>query len=265
MNKVLILLSVIVFTVSCNQDIDLKLPPYQSKIVVECYLIDGLPMICSLQESELYTAPFGVNLINDAEVVISHNGINDTLANISFFSTLLGITFNYTSLNLLQVDYNSEYTLTIKDKKGRTVTGKTMILPPVPIDTLFTIKNEKNQYAINFTITDPPEARNFYRHVSQRPRLNERRITDFTVEDQLFNGQKFNFFTFGNPYEAGDTVVTALYNVNEDYFNYIRSVGGAIRSNLNPFAQTSSIQSNVNGGVGIFTSLNADVQINIIR
>ncbi len=74
---------------------------------------------------------------------------------------------------------------------------------------------------------------------------------------------------FGTGYDLteGDTVISAVYHITKDYYNYVESVQAAVFGNLNPFAQPSPIKSNVSGSgnpLGIFTCLVYDRDMTII-
>ena len=57
--------------------------------------------------------------------------------------------------------------------------------------------------------------------------------------------------------ERGMIYVT-LMHLTPEYYNYLTSINNAISANGNPFAQPASIQSNIHGGIGIFTGLSYD-------
>src|SRR6478609_8996865 len=66
---------------SCNmqKDVDLKLPPYENQMLVECYLAPGKPFRLSILESVSYLANPFPPTVDSAFVTITHNGIVDTL------------------------------------------------------------------------------------------------------------------------------------------------------------------------------------------
>src|SRR5688572_22282784 len=140
----------LVFT-ACNleQDIDIDMPEHEPKLVVESYLIPGLPFGLSLSESVAYTDTSAYPLISDATVVISYNGISDTL-----YEDSPG---NYLSKKKVPFDFESTFFLYVRDQKGREITGKTTIHPPTFVDSVKYVFNKKGKAATVVYFTDSTE------------------------------------------------------------------------------------------------------------
>lgn len=263
----LFILSAFLYSCNMEKEIDLKLPEYTSKMVVECYLEPGKPYQLSLLQSETYFAAPGLPpTIDSAFVTITHNGIVDSLKFDPVLDPFTNKFHNYRSLNIVPADYDSEFTLYIEDRRGRIVTGKTKILKPVKIDTVEFIFNEDSMaYAIT-KFTDNSSTSNYYRYMVLRvpypptatPEV-EAPVTSFTIEDAFFETSSI-VLGHGSRYQLEniDSVTVALYHISEDYFDFLESVGAARDANGNPFGQPASIRSNVVGALGIFTGLAYD-------
>lgn len=168
-------------------------------------------------------------------------------------------------------DYNTSFELLVKDTKGRVITGSTTLPPLIPIDSVLTPYNDAKTKAYTLTQFRDPAEPNFYRRIVRRrvsqydtireggaivrvdsSRRNEL-YQDFTVSDDIFNGGNSAFGT-GFDFKAGDTVSFELHSIPAAYYQYSESVQGASQANGNPFGVPALIQSNVKGGIGIFTA-----------
>jgi hypothetical protein len=71
-----------------------------------------------------------------------------------------------------------------------------------------------------------------------------------------FDGKIFPLIT-GYRFEKGKKIIVRFFHIEQQYYQYLRAISAADRSNGNPFAQPSTIRSPMEGnGYGIFTSLN---------
>ncbi len=273
-NELLLLISVLSFLViiaSCDlqKDIDVELPPYESELVLECYLEPGQPYRLLLSESQDYFNSSTDNpLIQNATVVITHQGVMDTLPNGAFFDFVFNKFYNFQSQKIVPFNYYEDFSISIMDDRGRALTGTTQIIEPVEVDSMILQFNTTDTAALVLSyFVDPPEEDNWYRrqlHVGETidgGRLDQDFITDDNLETD--DGQ----FVFGSAfdYTFGDTLYTTLYHIDEPYFNFLQSVFDAINANGNPFATPAQIRSNVEGGIGIFTGLSYDRDTLIVQ
>jgi Domain of unknown function (DUF4249) len=255
-----ILLPSCCFLMACSQAIDLNLPVYEPKMVIEFYLEDKQPLRCLLQESVTYTDITPSQLIDDALVVLSHQGKNDTLTNQRLVDRKMGKAYNYANTKIFQAQLDVVYELYIKDKRGREMRGETKFLRAIPIDSVV-YKLKEDSVSAGMLFKDPAQEVNYYRLVAypEREIIREQDTWDISLRDLIFNGQSFSFFT-GYSFAKGDTIVGRLYNLTADHFEFSESVQHAQRANGNPFAQPANIRSNVVGGLGIFTAITFDEQ-----
>jgi hypothetical protein len=244
-------LFLLLFLWGCNKKIDLKLPAYESKLVIEMYLEPGKPFRCVLQESTSYLSPPGNPLMNNALVTVSYNGKQDTLINEASIDTLSQKRFNYTGKNKVVYDENTTFSLFAKDISGRTLRSVARFLRPVSIDSVtFAFDKEDTAQAAIF-FRDPP-GENFYRfYTSNQSRKREQ---TYRVNDLLFDGKPFTLFS-NFTFARQDTVTFRLYHLTPEHYNFLESVQNARTANFNPFVQPSLIKSNVEGGIGVFTTV----------
>jgi len=263
--KNLSLILVLALVCACNQTIKLDLPTHNSQLVVEFYLENAMPLRCLLQESVSFTAPPQNPLIQGATVIVSYNGTSDTLKYGIAIDTLTQKIYNYTAKKILIAQPNTTYNLSIRDTKGRVLTGSTHFISPVPIEKFDYVFNPKDSVSVGIFFRDPANVDNFYRAIAykQKPRIQINERADIQLADLTFSGQLFGFYT-DYVFTKKDTIAMRLYSLLPEHYTYAESIEDAARANLNPFAQPATLRSNVKGGLGIFTTLNFDEKKDII-
>lgn len=262
---------------ACNLDqpIDLQLPEYESRLVVECYLEPGEPFSLLLTRSSGYFDPFGVNgnqllsslLEGGARVRIKLGSQVYRLDNTLTLNRFTGKFFNY-SLDLpVPEAYDEPFELEIVTSAGALITARTQLLPTVPIDSIvIEFEEEEKEKARALTyFTDIPGQTNYYRRMLHEGSLDSLPFQDFTTSDRVVE----DVVVFGTSYafESGDSIINTLFHISEDYYNFLESVQGAIQANGNPFAQPSPILTNIESDIdafGVFTTLTYDRQLTII-
>jgi hypothetical protein len=256
-NKIAIIF--ILLITACNQNIDLKLPTYEPKLVLEFYLEDKMPIRCLLQESVSYTASATPRLIENALVILSYEGTQDTLLNIPFFDENTEKLYNYTNPKIFQAQADVLYEVYVKDTEGREMRGQTRFITPIPIDSLVYRANAIDSISAGLIFTDPLSEANFYRLIAYEERADFKieNSSDIQLRDIAFEGQQFSFFT-GPNFARQDTIIGRLYHLTKEHYDFVESAQNARVANGNPFAQPADIRSNVSGGLGIFTSINFD-------
>ena len=262
---------------ACNleKEVDIELPPYDRQPVVECYLEPGKPFRLLLTSSYSFFDPFGLDsnflqktLLQGATVTISYNNEVVTLANVPALETNPFKIYNYTSQAIVPATPGIEYTLNITLPDGKNVTGKSTMLPLVPIDSIRVEWNTENDTLARMLtyITDDQSQENYYRRLLNYSTLDSVPDQDFLVSDRISTTK---LIAFGTGYEraVGDTVFNSIFHISKDYYDYYESVQLAVFGNINPVAQPSPIKSNVSGTgnpLGIFTCLVYDRDTTII-
>lgn len=241
-----------------QKNVTIDLPAYEQGLVVECYLEKGKPMRVLLTESSSYFDSLAETTVKDAKVTITKNS-TATQTPLPY-SPMYDLQYRkiYTHRNYANTipDYNTTYSIDITDPKGRHITGTTRFLPEPVIDSVKLIFQEKDTTAsLRMWINDDPNAENYYRILVNKDSLTGGADFDRTFQDQVFNGQSFPFFT-NYRYKLEDTLYVRVFNIEKPYFDFLRSLENAQNSNGNPFAQPASAQATVQGGYGVFTTLN---------
>ena len=251
---------------ACSKKVELNLPVYKPKMVIEFYLENNKTLNCVLQESVNFTDTSFTTLISNAVVILRHNGINDTLKNQLQFDFKNVKIYNYHNPKVLKLRSGIKYELYVKDATGLEMTGVTELMPIVPIDTQIFRFDAKNMASAGIVFRDNGSTKDYYRIASFKDSvvINTELFRDIRYTDILFNGQKFRHSS-RYIYQAGDTIISRLYHLTDDHNNYLQSVFSAISSNGNPFGQPANIQSNVTGGIGIFTTIVYDEKRGIAK
>lgn len=248
---------------ACQQDIDVMLPPYQSKLVVECYLEDEQPLRLTLLESQPYLAVSAPVLVSGAVVVLSHGAQRDTIPNVPAVDPTTGKAYNYSSPKRIQADYDVPYTLTVTDKQGRMLTATTQFIKPVAIKSITPEFNTTGKAYGLTKFDDNPQTKNFYRLTLTRNRRVDTLSLNALIDDSFSNGQEITWGS-GYTFEPGDTIHATLYHCTEGYYKFLTTSQSARQANVNPFAASGEVVSNVRGGLGVFATLTYDYKTVVV-
>jgi len=267
MKKSLYIIMMVLCFVSCNRtkNITVPLPGFNSQPVVECYIEPGQPYRLALTESVSYFAAPTLPIIPHALVLITHNGITDTLKFQAIPDSLDGKAYNYIGDTSVKVpfDYNTPFTLYIKDSLGRVLTAITTILPPVMMDTIKFQFNSLGRAITIINFKDDPATKDYYRYLVVVDPKSFLEKGDIVFSDEYFQTTEA-VIASQVTVERGMIYVT-LMHLTSDYYNFLTSINNAINANGNPFAQPATIQSNINGGIGIFTGLSYDQRYILVQ
>ncbi len=266
------------FTTACNltRDVELDLPEYEYQPVVECYLEPGKPFRMLLSRSYSFFDPLGLDstflqktLLQEAKAAITYDGKRIELANQFSFEPSPFKLYNYTASEIVPETIGLEYLLEITLPDGRTITGTTVMLPKVTIDSVPVQVSPTNDtlFRTLMYITDDQTTTDYYRRMLHFSSLDSFPQQDFLPTDR-FSTTKTIAFGMGYDLTKGDTVFNTIFHITPEYYDYLESVQLAIASSFNPFAQPSPIKSNVRGTanpLGIFTSLVYDRKMTIVE
>jgi hypothetical protein len=254
---------------SFEREINLNLPSAPSQLVVECFLEDGKPYRLLLTETVDYLAPPTLPDVRDALVIITHNGLSDTLIYAPFIDEENNKIYNYVAKRtdqVVDIDAGGVYDLRIVDGRGRTITASTRFLPFTPIEEISwefedARREIKDDSARALLLVRYPLLDNepHFRIVIKKDSANAEPEVDFVTRSTFATN---NLVTIGTAYRflPDDTVYVTLYRLEKPHYDYLRSIDQAISANGNPFGQPAVILSAVQGGIGIFAAWNFDQQ-----
>lgn len=252
---------------ACSKKIEVELPAYTPKLVVEMYLEDGAPLRCLLTESLPYNSSEIRSVVNNATVLFSDGRRTDTLQPAEVYEYASGRTYNFFNPRVVVADTQSVYTIKVIDSIGRRVDASTVFLPKITqiTDVEYKLEDTSGRYSVGFQIEDPAVTANYYRFMIAR-RIDDftEQNTDFFMADVSFDGLRYSYNS-GAIYLAGDTVSVRAYTLSKEHFDYLQSTDNARTANFNPFVQPVPIRSNINNGLGIFCTVQYDERRIVIR
>lgn len=264
---------------SCQKEIEVKLPDYEKKLVVEGYVENGQHPIVMISRSVDYMSNINLAtllndvLISDAVVTVTSNlGEKEQLH--FAFTDRAPLGFAYVGDTLVGTPGTS-YKLEIlwQDKK---YTATTSILQPFDLDSVwFAYHNQGQDSAatIRMLLSDDPAVTNYYQFLVKVHGKNFQDrcwVTSIPValDDATFNGQTFNFEIMrGNPspifapdmeanpesdyyrmtFRPGDTVEFRYAAIDYQSYRFWSSANSDIVFGQNPFLSPTPICSNIAG------------------
>lgn len=237
-----------------EKEIEVPLPDYDEQLVVECYLQDGKPYRMAVTESVSYFEGPRLPIVNNADVNIRYGAEQTELRYSLEVDTLYRKAYNYISNRQTQAVQGVDYTLEVKDPKGRAITGTARFLPEVPIKSVEWKYNDDDFAFLLVKFDDDPSLTNYYRLQIHKDSLNKNADVDFNLDDSFNTNGEITLGT-GYNYQFGDTVYVSLYHIEKSYYDFLETVASAAGANGNPFAQPARVKSTVQGGLGVFATL----------
>ena len=289
--------SLLLLAAGCNleNEFDVVLPAYTPELVVECYLQAGEVPRLTVVESGAYlpttagtgqptitlpTAttptlglglPNGITIQLPVDVTVRLTLPNGQVMPLQFLPGIDPVTrkvFTHIGTAPLAMQPGQRFALDVRDTRGHRITGTAGVPAFIPIDSVRYGFNglSGNDRQANFITrwTDPAATANYYYLLLNNAREPNDDAGDYLINDQLFNGQTYTALTTYR-FTPGDTLTATLFHMEEDYYNFLQSVEGAIRANGNPFAQPARIRSTVQGGLGVFAVLVTDRRTLILK
>jgi hypothetical protein len=249
-----------------EKDVNVDLPPFKSLLVAECYIYPNKPVELSLTQTQDYFTQSGDTAIlknlfvNDADVKIIYEGktyqmVYNPIPNLAEFKY-----FNYYLKDSIPYNEGEPIYLQVTDKHGRSISAETKWLSKVPVDSIsykFPGPMDTLTYLIVY-FKDDPSTQDYYRFQAKRlnadtgSRINHE-VLDYSTDDALFNGQEITLGT-SKRFKHGDTASVTLLHIPYDYYRFMVSTQAAQSANGNPFSEPATIESNIKGGMGIFTA-----------
>lgn len=259
-----------------EKEIELDIPPYESQLVVECYLEPGKPFKLLMTKSAAYFEPFPQSdfdfvqsiLADSAIITIENNGEIYELPNELYFDPEAFRLYNYHTTELVPNDLENDFVLNIEMPDGRTVRSQTRILPTVPIDSVvieFSEENDTLARALTYFVDDINEE-NYYRRMLHFGSLDTIPELDFTVLDDVVEDDGRVVFGTNFDFAVGDTIINSIFHIDRAYHDFLESVFFSLDANGNPFGQPAAINSNLEGdAIGIFTGISVSRNVTIVE
>lgn len=257
----------ILFFASCEKNIEVDIPEFEEKIVVEGWIEPNEVAYVMLTKNSAFfstvdTAALIDMIVQNAVVTVS-DGITTEKLNLTidqnYFPPIL-----YKGSTLKGV-VGRTYTLKV-EVDGKILTASTTIPTPIPLDsTWFKVEPDKDTLGYVWAqISDPANEINYYRLCAKRIGKDKHYIPILgsVYEDKFFNGQSL-VFSMNRGFESyttetedpeamyfkiGDTIIVKSATIDFPVFNFWHSAETEMLSSGNPFATPTSIPTNISGG-----------------
>jgi hypothetical protein len=234
-----------------------------------------------LTETVGYYEEFDLPIVDDAFVTITYQGVTDTLDYLSIAASGTDTISFYFAPRTVEInDPNAPFDLYIRDNTGREVTAQTFVPAVVPIDTFEWEFNDRDEAFLTMDFNDPQDQTNYYRVVFLRRELTligdpinstldsawiDRLQVAFAFDDEFAEDDGSITVGTGFNYAQGDSITIFLYQISKEHYDFLETVDAAETANFSPFAQPTRIQTNIEGGMGIFTGYNYDKRFFVIE
>lgn len=172
----------------------------------------------------------------------------------------------------MQGEAGKTYTLRV-EAEGKSLRSVASIPPLVGLDSLWFVPppglaTRDSLAQLQARLSDPP-GKNFYRYFINVNNTGLRRDDFSVLEDPFFDGRSFDFplnrprdpgeefdlSTFGL-FQLGDTVTLKWLNIGEEVFRFWNTIEFAA-ANQGPFSNATIIDSNIEGGLGVWSAQSA--------
>ncbi|MBA3648022.1 MAG: DUF4249 domain-containing protein [Chitinophagales bacterium] len=266
-----LLLFILIFS-SCKKNITIDLPPSVQQFIVEGHIETGQPPYIILTRSSDYYSVFYLDSINkffvhNAIVKISDGTDTFQLPELSIDTGNISVSA-YVGLGI-SGEEGKTYSLSIQ-AEGKTLTSVTTIPYSKPLDSIWyetgVIPGNDTFVRLVCRYTDAPQSGQYVRYFTKEnsnpfyPGLNS------VFEDAVINGTTFDFpldkgvsrtdtTTFYPGYfqfRKGDTITVKWCQIDKPHFDFWRTLEFELGGQESPFASPIDIQSNINGGLGIW-------------
>ncbi len=264
---------------ACQSEVEVDLPDYQSKLVVEGYIENGKPAMVMLSRSVPFFQHIDMNyivnnvLVMDAVVTLtSSDGESEQLS----FLPSADSPYMFAYMGNIRGKENTRYDLKI-EWKGQTYTSSTSILHTFDLDSIGFDQNMEllrdTMKTIRLLLTDDPMETNYYQFFVKvhGKRLHDRlwvSTLPVACDDATFSGLSFNFEILrANPsaflmpemtdeekkeyfrmtYRPGDTVFVKYGLIDFDSYQFWNTGGNNAALGQNPFTNPTPTISNIKG------------------
>ncbi|MFA6403941.1 MAG: DUF4249 domain-containing protein [Salinivirgaceae bacterium] len=264
----LLLLAGLGFYQSCDEP-NFEMEDYQSKIVIDGWIEQGkfpqvLLTLSAPYFSDIDSASLRDYALTRAKATISNGEVSEVLTlkpNNVYFPPYLYIGTS------IKGEVGKTYTLTV-EYAGIKAMAITTIPVPVTLDSVW-FALEPNQDSLGLLwlkFTDPVEAKNYYRTLTQVKNKDTKYIPTYfpNFNDEYFNGQEISVSLYkGNKistnkedelyYTLGDTIMLKATSIDKNSFEFWKTFQKEIINTGNPFASNNArVKSNVTNGLGIW-------------
>lgn len=232
---------------------DIDIPIANQELMLEAYLTPGRNFELMLMESNKLSEDLSLLLNWRADVNISFGHDTVHLLNILNFEKESKRVFNYGSPILVSSADGDYYQLSVLTQSGKHITAQTELVESVAIKD-FDI--DDYSCTVRFLNDINPEKRYYSLMIEgyiDAKYINKRGYFDASGIDETL----ISFVEKGNFYKW-ESLKIKLFHITRENYLFQSSVNQALGANEDPFSVPSKIQSNIQGGIGIFTYYTVD-------
>lgn len=263
MKKIVGILFINLFAISCVKEIDGSFLNTPNEIVLECFISPSDTIVKAvLSKATSFTdkeTQFDDLFIKDAQIIISNAKVQKPL--------IYNSTTKYYELNLtkeFRIEKGVNYYINVITKEGKTLnsscTVPSITYQPNDIEIeksyrgtdLVDIRLKWPKSESKFFIVKPYY---YYSNSQVKDKAIAQKVQFFNSDDIFESIVISNYFT--NDLTVGGKKNTVFfYVVNESFFNYSKSVQLNKNNQADPFSQPINAKYNINGGLGCFGAYN---------
>lgn len=272
---------------ACEKEIDIDMPDYESSLVIEGFIINGMQPVVTLTNSVPFSSESGFeqyenSFVHNALVTVTFNeNTTDTLIEIENRNENSGLTTYMYSTDKFVGEVGGTYQLNVT-VNGENYTATATIPEPVPIKEIWYEdhpEEDNEDLKIVWIKIDDPIGANYYRYTSEVNGNHGPQPEISTVSDEAFDGMEYSKAVdsgLGNEdqdmhggvsgyFEVGDTVTVKWINCEKSYYNMWTSIDFKRTQSLNPFLSPTPIKGNIDGALGYWSGLGASVNTVILK
>ena len=260
--------------ISCQKEINIKLPPYNPKVVIEGWIEPGQPaMVLVARNAAYFSMTDSASLVN----LLVRNAIIKVSDGVQTDSLTLGLDLRYFPPLVykgqkIKGETGKSYTLSVT-VDGKTYSAVTSILKPIKLDSVWFKLDPPTQDTFGLIwaqFSDPPGVANYYRIFTQRLNKDKKFIpVEGSVnDDKLFDGKTFSFSIRrgsnnlastqkdlnekSGKFKIGDTVIIKACTIDKANYDFWRTTEQEMYSGGNPFGSPIPIISNIKDALGVW-------------
>lgn len=259
--KRLVYISVLFIFFSCRKDVNLNIPDYTQKVVIEASIETGGPAIVYLSYSVPYFGEFDFKdpqktFIKGGFVTVTDGVTTDTLKEL-----FPDLGYFYAGSKLLG-QQGKTYVLTVRVGE-RSFNAGTTILNPVSIDSLYFSSQTDSLGYMGTYFTDPAGSGDYYRWLAKRLGRDQYFAAPFNsvFDDKFVDGTQVELVynrgrqpdVLSDPddtergyYRLGDKVVVKLCKIGRAEYDFWLTYYQNKTSNGNPFSAPANVKSMFN-------------------
>ncbi len=255
MKRLPLLISMIACIVQgCSKaDINVQIPEGPGNIVVEGYITPGYPAELTVTESNTLKDDLVLLAIWNAQATINTDTGTMVAQNILYNKSDRHVVVNYSCKDTVKQGSHSFFNLYITTKDGRTVQASTKVVSTVQIEK---VELNDNNIVVHHNLST--DTSKYFKLSFANYKDGTPKLTKNLLYDQNNSTSTSCVMPLSKYKNEADSIVVTLYHIQKDYYNYLNSVENASSAFFDPLLNPESIQSNITGGIGIFTYYTLD-------